>query len=78
MIFDCRVATGRLVLLLAFAAGVRDHARPYDYASEPDPRKQEFMLGPSDVLKITVWQEPGAVDRGHRPARRHHLAAAGR
>ena len=31
---------------------------PYDYASEPDPRKGEFMLGSSDVLKITVWRNP--------------------
>jgi polysaccharide export outer membrane protein len=31
---------------------------PYDYASEPDPRKSEFTLGPSDVLKITVWRNP--------------------
>lgn len=30
----------------------------YDYASEPDPRKSNtsFVLGPGDVLKITVWK----------------------
>lgn len=33
--------------------------RPYhDYASEPDPRKQEYVLGPSDVLRINVWHNP--------------------
>jgi len=31
---------------------------PYDYNSEPDPRKGEFVLGPSDALKITVWRNP--------------------
>jgi polysaccharide biosynthesis/export protein len=28
---------------------------PYDYLREPDPRKDEFRLGPSDVLHVTVW-----------------------
>jgi polysaccharide export outer membrane protein len=45
-------------MLLAFAAGCATTHGPYDYASEPDPRKAEFMLGPSDVLKITVWRNP--------------------
>ena len=31
---------------------------PYDYASEPDLRKQEYVLGPSDVLHISVWRNP--------------------
>ena len=30
----------------------------YDYAAEPDPRKQEFILGPSDVLRVNVWRNP--------------------
>jgi len=30
----------------------------YDYASEPDPRTQEFALGPADVLKVNVWKNP--------------------
>lgn len=30
----------------------------YDYASEPDPRKQEFTLGAADALKINVWKNP--------------------
>ena len=30
----------------------------YNYAAEPDPRKLEFVLGPSDVMKITVWHNP--------------------
>src|SRR5438128_1738955 len=33
------------------------HGR-YDYSLEPDPRKKEFVLGPSDVLRINVWRNP--------------------
>jgi polysaccharide export outer membrane protein len=47
-----------LVLLLALAPACATTHGPYDYASEPDPRKGEFLLGPSDVLKITVWRNP--------------------
>jgi polysaccharide export outer membrane protein len=48
-----------LVLLLALMALTPACATthgPYDYTSEPDPRKGEFILGPSDALKITVWR----------------------
>jgi polysaccharide export outer membrane protein len=31
---------------------------PYDYASEPDPRKGEYVLGASDTLRVTVWRNP--------------------
>jgi polysaccharide export outer membrane protein len=31
---------------------------PVNYAAEPDPRKHGFVLGPSDVLKISVWHNP--------------------
>jgi polysaccharide export outer membrane protein len=27
----------------------------FDYAKEPDPRRQEFVIGTSDVLRINVW-----------------------
>jgi polysaccharide export outer membrane protein len=30
----------------------------YDYAREPDPRSEEYVLGSADVLHITVWQTP--------------------
>jgi polysaccharide export outer membrane protein len=49
-----------LFLLASWASGsgcATTHG-PYDYASEPDPRKGEFRLGPSDGLKITVWRNP--------------------
>jgi polysaccharide biosynthesis/export protein len=47
-------------LALAAVAGVAcTTPRPfYDYKKEPDPRKQEYVLGPSDVLRINVWHNP--------------------
>lgn len=30
----------------------------YDYSKEPDPRKHDFVIGPADVLRITVWKNP--------------------
>jgi polysaccharide export outer membrane protein len=30
----------------------------FDYSKEPDPRKSEFVVGPSDVLRINVWKTP--------------------
>ncbi len=29
----------------------------YPYASEPDPRRWEVVLGPDDVIAITVWDQ---------------------
>jgi len=46
------VALGALVVL---APGCPAPHAPYDYKLEPDPRKQEYVLGPSDVLRINVW-----------------------
>jgi polysaccharide export outer membrane protein len=40
----------------------------YDYASEPDPRRGEFVLGPSDILRVTVWRNADlSVDAVVRP-----------
>lgn len=32
--------------------------RPFDYSREPDPRREEYRVGPADVLRINVWREP--------------------
>jgi polysaccharide biosynthesis/export protein len=53
------ILVSRSILALAFlavAAGCATTHGPYDYSQEPDPRKGEFTLGPSDVLRITVWR----------------------
>lgn len=31
---------------------------PVDYSKEPDPRQSEYVVGPSDVLKVNVWKAP--------------------
>jgi polysaccharide biosynthesis/export protein len=54
MVVTFRGAT--LVVLAGLASACKTVQPPYDYAAEPDPRKQEYVLGPSDVLKITVWR----------------------
>ncbi|HET6146738.1 MAG TPA: polysaccharide biosynthesis/export family protein [Polyangia bacterium] len=38
------------------AGGCASAQSSFNYAGEPDPRKQEYVLGPSDVLKINVWR----------------------
>ncbi|HEY2743300.1 MAG TPA: polysaccharide biosynthesis/export family protein [Polyangia bacterium] len=30
----------------------------YDYSKEPDPRKEEFVLGVNDAIRINVWKNP--------------------
>jgi polysaccharide biosynthesis/export protein len=30
----------------------------YDYSKEPDPRKDEFVLGVNDAIRINVWKNP--------------------
>jgi polysaccharide export outer membrane protein len=48
------------------ACGVK--APNYDYASEPDPRKGEYVLGVGDDLTITVWQNDAlSTDATIRP-----------
>lgn len=51
-----------------FAAGCGTTNINYDYASEPDPRRHEFTLGPSDVLHVAVWHNTDlSVDATIRP-----------
>lgn len=40
----------------------------YDYSKEPDPRKEEFVLGINDAIRINVWKNPElSVDARVRP-----------
>jgi len=58
--------TGILFLLVLGGGCATTHV--YDYESEPDPRRNEFTLGPSDVLRINVWHNPDlSVDAIVRP-----------
>ncbi len=47
-----------VALLAQGLAGCATVHSYYDYAKEPDPRRQEFVLGAADVLKISVWKNP--------------------
>jgi polysaccharide export outer membrane protein len=57
----------QLLLLLAAPACTTVHPY-YDYANEPDPRKQSYVLGPADVVHISVWKNAElTVDTVVRP-----------
>jgi polysaccharide export outer membrane protein len=52
-------AFGRAARFLAFVGAVaacKPPAPTYDYSKEPDPRGQEFQVGPLDQLRIDVWK----------------------
>jgi polysaccharide export outer membrane protein len=53
MISDARIR--KIMLLVALALGACATAPPkYDYSREPDPRHDEYAVGPADTLKVTV------------------------
>ncbi len=55
-----------IVGLVLCACGVK--APNYDYASEPDPRNTEYVLGVGDQITITVWENEGlTTDATIRP-----------
>src|SRR5687767_13683579 len=43
--------------LFASGAGCGTSKLRYDYSREPDPRAQEFSIGPGDRLRISVWRD---------------------
>ncbi len=43
--------------LMATQAGCVTPRLMYDYSREPDPRAQEFPIGPGDKLRISVWRD---------------------
>jgi polysaccharide export outer membrane protein len=45
-----------VVLLVMFLVGCPSTLPKYDYTREPDPRKQDVVLGVGDVLGINVWE----------------------
>jgi polysaccharide export outer membrane protein len=41
---------------VCLAGGACHYVPPrYDYAQEPDPRHQEYVLGPTDQLRVNIW-----------------------
>ena len=60
---------GTFALCLAVSAlGCATALPSFDYGKEPDPRQSEFVVGPSDVLRISVWKTPDlSVDCTVRP-----------
>jgi len=59
------------VLVLCVALALVGCATPqprFDYSKEPDPRQAEYVVGPSDVLRINVWKTPDlSVEATVRP-----------
>jgi polysaccharide export outer membrane protein len=47
-----------LVVALALLSACPTKTPYYDYSKEPDPRGQEYVIGVSDGLQITVWKNP--------------------
>lgn len=50
-----RLVATLLVASLPLLGGCRS-STPYDYKTEPDPRGQEFQIGPLDALSVVVWK----------------------
>jgi polysaccharide export outer membrane protein len=44
-------------LIAATALGCATTRRAFDYGREPDPRSREYVVGPSDQLRINVWRD---------------------
>jgi hypothetical protein len=47
----------RWLVVLVVAAACGSNLPKYDYASEPDPRAKEVVLGVGDIVAINVWGE---------------------
>lgn len=59
---NCRRLAAIALLLTAIGCGA---TIDYDYSQEPDPRKREFVIGPADGLRVTVWKN-GDLSAEHR------------
>ncbi len=46
-----------LCALLSAASGCAS-TEAFDYGREPDPRREEFVIGVGDVVRINVWHMP--------------------
>src|SRR5687767_369868 len=65
--FTLFLAAGSLALA-TLAAGCGTSGLNYDYGKEPDPRAQEFPIGPGDRVQVNVWRDDElTVDARVRP-----------
>jgi len=48
--------TQMVVLGIALSTFACGKSKPFDYSKEPDPRNKPYLLGVSDQIRITVWQ----------------------
>jgi polysaccharide biosynthesis/export protein len=51
-----RISLGLLLCGPPLLLGACSQTLNYPYKSEPDPRTQDYVLGPSDTVKINVWK----------------------
>jgi polysaccharide export outer membrane protein len=51
-----RGTVSAIVACTLFCLGCAGGAPPYEYKTEPDPRRVEFQIGPLDQLSINVWK----------------------
>jgi polysaccharide export outer membrane protein len=59
------IAVGVLMGAVSLGCGARrEGATNYLEASRNDPRKLPYVVGPSDVLRITVWKDPSLSTEG--------------
>jgi polysaccharide export outer membrane protein len=63
-----RVFAGLPLVASITAGGCVPPRLLYDYSREPDPRAQEFPIGPGDKLRVSVWRdEELSIDVKVRP-----------
>jgi polysaccharide export outer membrane protein len=67
------LSTRVLILLISFAAipscnRSADSSAFYANAARTDPRKRPYVIGPSDLVRVTVWKDPNlSTDAVVRP-----------
>jgi len=58
-----RLARPFFVALALFFAGCGPSIRNYDYKSEPDPGKVQYVLGPGDMVEVRQWKNADVSGR---------------
>jgi polysaccharide export outer membrane protein len=49
----------RLILWCSLVVAVScGSTQAFDYSQEPDPRRQEYVIGAADVVRVNVWHMP--------------------